>query len=73
MLPQPVYKSRRDKVEKACFDAGVQVVNEGKIDYKYMSAVSNPTVDHKTFQNQADNFWASLDGKKSYFKEMIKL
>ena len=56
MLPQPVYKSRRDKVEKSCFDAGVQVVTDGKIDYKYMSAVSNPRVDNKIFQNQADNF-----------------
>jgi len=73
MLPQSVYKSRRDKVEKACFNAGVQVVNNGKIDYKYMSAVSNPTVSHKTFQNQADSFWTTLDGKKSYMREMVKL
>ncbi len=73
MLPQSVYKNRRDKVEKACFDAGVQVVNESKIDYKYMSAVSNPRVSNKTFQNQADSFWATLDGKKSYLKEIAKL
>ena len=73
MLPQTVYKSRRDKVESACFNAGVQVVNYGKIDYNYMSAVSNPTVSHATFQNQADSFWATLDGKKSYMKEMAKL
>ncbi len=73
MLPHTVYKKRRDAVEKACFDAGVQVVNDGKIDYKYMSTVSNPTVDNKTFQNQADNFWASLDGKKSYMKEVPKI
>ena len=73
ILSQPVYKSRRDKVEKACFDAGVQVVNDGKIDYKHMSNVSNPTISNITFQNQADNFWANLDGKKSYLKEIIKL
>ena len=73
MLPQPVYKSRRDLVEHSCFDAGVQVVKEGKIDYKYMSAISNPKVDNKTFQKQADTFWANLDGKKSYLKEIIKL
>jgi len=73
MIAQPVYKNRRDLVKKACFDAGVQVVNEGKINYKYMSEVSNPRVSNKTFQNQADNFWASLDGKKSYLKEIIKL
>ncbi len=73
MLSQPVYKNRKDLVEKSCFDAGVQVVNEGKIDYNYMSAVSNPKVDNKTFQKQADNFWASLDGKKTYLKEVPKL
>ena len=73
MLPQPVYKSRRDLVEKACFNAGVEVVRDGKIDYKYMSTVSNPRVDNKTFQSQADSFWANLDGKKSYLKEIIKL
>ena len=49
------------------------MVNEGKIDYKFMSAVSNPRVSSKTFQNQADSFWATLDGKKSYLREMIKL
>jgi len=73
MLPQPVYKSRKDLVEQACFDAGKQAVNDGCIDYKYMASVSNPRVDNKTFQNQADNFWANLDGKKSYMKEIIKL
>lgn len=73
MLPQPVYKDRRDAVEKACFDAGVQVVNEGKINYKFMSVVSNPRVTHKNFQNLADSFWARLDGKKAYFREMIRL
>ncbi len=73
MLPQPVYKSRKDLVEQSCFNAGVQVVNDGYIDYQYMANVSNPKVNNKTFQNQADNFWANLDGKKSYLKEIIKL
>ena len=73
MLPQPVYKSRKDLVAQACFDAGVQIINEGKIDYEYMANIANPRVDNKTFQNQADNFWARLDGKKSYLKEIIKL
>ncbi|SFV59561.1 Iron-sulfur flavoprotein [hydrothermal vent metagenome] len=73
MLPQPVYKDRRDAVEKACFDAGVQVVNEGKIDYKFMSAVSNPRVTNENFQNLADSFWARLDGKRAYMREVIKL
>jgi len=73
MLPQPVYKSRKDLVEKACFEAGVQVVKESKIDYTYMSDVSNPRVSSKTFQHQADSFWERLDGKKSYLREVVKL
>ena len=73
MLPQPVYKNRRDLVEKSCFEAGVQVVKESKIDFKYMSDVSNPRVTSKTFQHQADIFWETLDGKKSYLREIIKL
>ncbi len=73
MIPQPVYQDRKELVQKACYDAGVQVVLEGKIDYKFMSAVSNPRVDNLTFQNLADNFWARLDGKRSYLKEIVKL
>ncbi len=38
-----------------------------------MVNVSNPRVDNETFQNQANNFWSNLDGKKSYLKEVIKL
>ena len=72
MLPQPVYKSRKDLVAESCFKAGVQVVKEGKIDYDFMSSVSNPRVSSKVFQHQADSFWRSLDGKKSYLREIIK-
>lgn len=73
MITQPVYKSRRDKIEQACLQAGMQVVNESTIDYKHMSAVSNADVDSDTFQKQADNFWANLDGKVSYSKGVIKI
>ncbi len=73
VIVQPVYKSRREIVQNACFDAGVQAVKEGKIDYKYMSAVSNPQVNNKTFQNQANLFWATLDGKSPYTKEVPKI
>jgi len=73
MLPQPVYKNRKELVEESCFKAGVQVINQGFIDYQYMANVSNPKVDNRTFQNQADNFWANLDGKRSYLKKIIKL
>jgi hypothetical protein len=72
-LAQSIYKNRRDAIEQACFDAGIQAVNEGKIDYDFMKIVSNPRISHKTFQNQADNFWKSLDGKKSYIRAMPSL
>lgn len=73
MLVQPVYKNRKELVSQSCFNAGVQVVNEGRVDYQYMANISNPRVDNRTFQNLADKFWATLDGKKSYLKEVAKL
>lgn len=73
MIVQPVYQKRKALIAQSCFEAGVQIIKEGKIDYKYMSSVSNPRVSHRTFQNQADSFWESLDGKKSYLREIIKI
>ena len=52
---------------------GKQIVNEGKIDVDLMSALTDTGISKETFQSQADNFWKSLDGKKSYLKEVPKL
>jgi putative sterol carrier protein len=73
ILAQPVYRDRRAKVEQACYNAGVQVVKEGKIDYQHMADVSNPGISHKTFQSQADAFWESMDGKKAYLRGVPKI
>lgn len=73
LIVQPIYKNRKDLVEKSCFDAGIQVITEGKIDYIFMASISNPHITNEVFKNQANNFWERLDGKKSYLKEIIKI
>ncbi|MCP4295076.1 MAG: hypothetical protein GY786_05675 [Proteobacteria bacterium] len=69
MIAQPVYKVRREIVAEACYEAGRDVVEKGSVDKKYMQAVSSPRVSRNRFQTQADLFWQTLDGKKSYLKE----
>ena len=61
------------RVERACFNAGEQVVREGKIDVVFMKTVSDMEISQKKFQEQADYFWESLDGKGSYLKSAPKL
>ena len=38
-----------------------------------MEAVSDVEITQKKFQEQADYFWESLDGKASYLKSSTKL
>ncbi len=73
IIAQPFYRTRRERVEQACFAAGVQAVREGRIDYAHMAKVSNPGTTHETFKKQADNFWATLDGQKAYLRAVPKL
>jgi hypothetical protein len=73
LISQPVYAERRMKVEEACYNAGEQVVKEGKINTEFMQAVSDVRIAHKKFQEQADYFWESLDRKASYLKSFPKL
>ena len=73
LIAQPVYGERRKRVEQACYNAGEQVVKEGKIDMEFMEAVSDVEITQKKFQEQADYFWESLDGKASYLKSSLKL
>jgi multimeric flavodoxin WrbA/putative sterol carrier protein len=73
LIAQPVYVERRSKIEKMCFNAGGQVVKEGKINKEFMEAVSDVEITQKKFQEQADLFWESLDGKASYLKSFPKL
>jgi putative NADPH-quinone reductase/putative sterol carrier protein len=73
LISQPVYAERRLKVEEACYHAGEQVVKEGKINREFMEVVSDVEITQKKFQEQADYFWESLDGKASYLKSSLKL
>jgi putative sterol carrier protein/putative NADPH-quinone reductase len=73
LIAQPVYGERRMRVEQACYEAGEQVVTIGKIDIACMEAVSDPGISQEKFQEQADYFWGSLDGKGSYLKSSPRL
>ena len=57
----------------ACDSAGRQVVADGKVDMEFMQIVTDPGVTQKKFQEQADIFWESLDGKAAFYKEWSKL
>lgn len=73
MIVQPVYRNRREMIADACFNAGKDVVEKGRIDKQYMQAVSSPGVTRTRFQKQADYFWDTLDGKGRYLREVPRL
>jgi multimeric flavodoxin WrbA/putative sterol carrier protein len=73
IIAQPVYRKRKEKIAETCYNAGKQVVSEGKIDRQFMKTVTNPGSSKKVFQSQADNFWESLESKKTFFSGMPKL
>ena len=73
LISEPVYAERRKKIEQVCYNAGEQVVKEGKINMEFMEAVSDVEITQKKFQEQADYFLESLDGKASYLKSSPKL
>ena len=73
LIAQPVYAERQRRVAIACSNAGGQVVKEGKINMEFMETVSDVEITQKKFQEQADYFWESLDGKASYLKNSLKL
>lgn len=68
LLAQPVYAARLERVRQACFEAGRQAVDKGRIDRGLMETVADPGVTPRTFQAQADHFWETLDGKGSFLK-----
>jgi hypothetical protein len=73
IIVQPVYAERKKNIANVCFNAGKQVITEGKINTEFMHAVQDTTVSKETFQTQADLFWESLDGKKPYLSNVPKL
>jgi len=73
MIVQPVYEARRALIKVLCIKAGKQIVSEGFIDKETMNKIQDPLVSKETFQQQADAFWESLDGKKSYMANVPKI
>lgn len=73
LITVPVYEQRRKKIEQVCFNAGEQVVKQGKINKAFMESVSDVEITQKKFQEQANYMWESLDGKASYLKNFTKL
>ncbi len=73
LLQQPVYRDRKNRVEETCFNAGRDAVLTGVIDKEYMEAVADPGVEQEVFMDQANSYWKSMDGKKSYYQGTPKL
>ena len=73
MIVQPIYEARRELIKNLCINAGKQIVADGFIDKEIMNKIQDPLVSKETFQQQADAFWDSLDGKKSYMANVPKI
>ena len=73
LLSIPVYRERRERTVKACFQAGVEAVEKGVIEQRLTDIVADPGVGQATFMEQANVFWETLDGKKAYLKEVPPL
>jgi multimeric flavodoxin WrbA/putative sterol carrier protein len=73
MIVQPVYEARKELIKDLCIEAGKQIVTKGFIDKQIMNKIQDPLVSKETFQQQADAFWESLDGKKSYLANVPKI
>lgn len=68
MIAQPVYKSKREKIQKICFNAGFDSVKKGEIKKEYMDIIADPGIDAESFGEQANTYWSTLDGKMSYYR-----
>jgi FMN-dependent NADH-azoreductase/putative sterol carrier protein len=73
LLQQPVYRERKERIEETCYNAGRDAVLKGTISEEYMETVADPGIEQDVFMNQANMFWKSLDGKKSYNRAAPKL
>ncbi|NHJ19566.1 MAG: hypothetical protein EAX91_01390 [Candidatus Lokiarchaeota archaeon] len=72
-LFQPVGSIRRNVIQDACKKAGEQIVKDGNIDIELMQKVVYPDFSSEKFQEVANYFWESLDGKAAYLKEAPKV
>jgi multimeric flavodoxin WrbA/putative sterol carrier protein len=73
VMSLPIYADRKKMVGDACYEAGIQAVGNGEIDYRNMAKVADIMVDEADFRHQANIFWGMLDGKQSYRKLVPKL
>ncbi len=73
LLQQPVYRDRKKRVEETCFNAGRDTVLTGAVNKEYMETIADPGVEQEVFMSQANSYWKSLDGKKSYYHGTPKL
>ncbi len=73
VIVQPIYSGRTEEVKKICRDAGKQVVTEGKIDKALMQRLTFPWASTRKFQQQADAFWRSLEGKERYLTKIHRI
>jgi len=68
LLTQPIYAARLERVRRACFAAGQEAASQGRIDPGRMASIADPGLSARKFQEQADAFWETLDGKSSFLK-----
>ncbi len=73
LLAQPVYAERLTRVRAACRNAGAQVIREGRIDRRPMDTVSDPGVTPRRFQEGANHFWETMDGKGAFLRQAPQL
>ena len=72
-IVQPIYSDRKNQIADLCRKSGEQIIKEGKIDPSYMKQITEHNFTSESFQEEANYFWESLDGKASYLKEVHKL
>ncbi len=73
LLAQPVYADRQQRVRDACRGAGEQAVREGCIGRGPMDVVADPGVTSRRFQEGANHFWETMDGKGAFLHEAPRL
>ena len=72
-IAQLAHEKRKILIQENCKKAGIQIVTEGKIDVELMEQLTNHGISAERFQEEANYFWESLDGKASYLKEVPKI
>lgn len=72
-IVQPILLDRKNLIADLCRKSGEQIITEGKITPTFMDQIAEHNLTAEQFQEEANYFWESLDGKASYLKEVHKL